>query len=49
MSEAALQAIVNHEEDQVLFVSLGSSANDASLSIDARGRPYLVRSLITIV
>jgi CRISPR-associated protein Cas2 len=49
MCKAALQKIVNGEEDQVLFVSLGPSANDASLSIDAMGRPYLARSRVTIV
>jgi CRISPR-associated protein Cas2 len=49
LCKAALQKVVNHEEDQVLFVSLGPSANDASLCIDALGRPYLARSRVTIV
>lgn len=49
LCKAALQKIVNHDEDQVLFVSLGPSANDASLCIEALGRPYLVRSRVTII
>lgn len=44
-----LQPIVNHDEDQVLFVSLGPSATDASLSIEALGRPYETRSRVTII
>ena len=47
--QAALDAIVNHGEDPVLFVSLGPLVNDASLSINALGRPYRVRSRVTIV
>ncbi len=46
---AALHPIINHDEDQVLFVSLGPSATDASLSIDALGRPYTVRTPVTII
>jgi len=47
--KTALQGIVNHDEDQVLFVSLGPSASDATLTIDAMGRPYVVRSRVTII
>ncbi len=47
--KAELQPLLNHDEDQVLFVSLGPSANDASLVIDAMGLPYEVRSRVTIV
>ena len=46
---AALDAIIHHEEDQVLFISLGPSANDASLSIEAMGVPYVMRSRVTII
>jgi CRISPR-associated protein Cas2 len=49
MLKAALQPILNHDEDQVLFVSLGPSANDASLIIDAMGTPYTVRTRVTII
>lgn len=47
--KAELHELLNHDEDQVLFVSLGASANDASLIIEALGRPYTVRSRVTIV
>jgi CRISPR-associated protein Cas2 len=47
--KAALHDLLNHEEDQVLFVSLGPSAGDATLVIEAMGLPYEVRSRVTIV
>jgi CRISPR-associated protein Cas2 len=49
MLKAALQPIVNHDEDQVLFVSLGPSSGDATLVIEAMGLPYEVRSRVTII
>jgi len=45
----ALGPILNHDEDQVLFVSLGPQANDASLVIEAMGLPYQMRSRVTII
>jgi len=47
--KAEIQPLLNHDEDQVLFVSLGPSANEASLVIEAMGTPYQVRSRITII
>jgi CRISPR-associated protein Cas2 len=47
--KSALHPLLNHDEDQILFVSLGPSANDASLIIDAMGLPYEVRSRVTII
>jgi CRISPR-associated protein Cas2 len=47
--KAELQDLVKHDEDQVLFVSLGPSAGDASLVIEAMGLPYEVRSRVTII
>ena len=47
--QAELQPILKEDEDQVLFVSLGPSANDASLIIEAMGLPYEVRSRVTII
>lgn len=44
-----LHSLLNHDEDQVLFVSLGPSANDATLIIEAMGLPYEVRSRVTII
>ena len=48
-AKAALAEIINAEHDQVLFVSLGPEAADATLVIEALGQPYLVRSRVTIV
>ena len=47
--KAELHELVNHEEDQVLFVSLGASDHDASLIIEAMGLPYETRSRVTII
>lgn len=47
--KAELQDHLNHDEDQILFVALGPSGTDATLSIEAMGLPYEVRSRITII
>lgn len=47
--KSQLQPVMNHNEDQVLFVSLGPSAKNATFLIDAMGRPYTVRTRVTIV
>lgn len=47
--KAELNAIIQHTEDQVLFVSLGSVSTDANLVIESKGRPYLVRTRVTII
>ena len=47
--KAALQPLLKHDEDQVLFVSLGPTSNDASVIIDAMGLPYTVRTRVTII
>jgi CRISPR-associated protein Cas2 len=47
--KAELEGLLNHDEDQVLFVSLGPSTNDASLIIEAMGLPYEMRSRVTII
>lgn len=46
---AELGEIINRDEDQVLFVSLGPESGDASLRIDAIGRPYTERSRVVVV
>lgn len=47
--KSQLHPLLNHDEDQVLFVSLGPNAGDATLVIEAMGLPYEVRSRVTIV
>ncbi len=47
--KAELQSLLDHAQDQVLFVSLGPSAKDATLVIESMGLPYEVRSRVTII
>lgn len=47
--KAELHEILHHEEDQVLFVSLGPEDSSHGLRIEAMGLPYLVRSRVVIV
>jgi len=44
-----LSDVLHHEEDQVLFVSLGKESDDANLVIEALGMPYSGRSRVTII
>jgi CRISPR-associated protein Cas2 len=47
--KAEVHPLLKHDEDQILFVSLGPSANDATLIIEAMGLPYEVRTRVTII
>ena len=47
--KAELEETINRDEDQVLFVTLGPESGDASLRIEAIGRPYTTRSRVVIV
>ena len=47
--KAELDGAIKHDEDKILFVSLGPSGSDASVRIDALGQPYEVRSRVTII
>lgn len=47
--KSALEVLINRDEDQVLFVTLGPESGDASLRIDAIGRPYTQRSRVVVV
>ena len=47
--KAALAVEINADYDQVLFVSLGPESADATLTIDALGIPYFIRSRVTII
>ena len=47
--KAELETAINRDEDQVLFVTLGPEAGDASLRIEAIGRPYTTRSRVVVV
>jgi CRISPR-associated protein Cas2 len=47
--KAALHPLMNQEEDQVLFVSMGPEDSKHALRIEAMGLPYLVRTRVVIV
>ena len=46
---AVLDEIIKHDEDQVLFVSLGLLAAEDTVVIEALGLPYTQRTRLTIV
>ena len=47
--KAALHELLNHEEDQILFVSLGPEDSSHGLRIEAMGLPYTERSRVVVV
>lgn len=47
--KAALHPLMNLEEDQVLFVSLGPEDSKHTVRIEAMGLPYTERSRVVIV
>lgn len=46
---AELDGVIKHDEDQVLFVSLGLLAAEDNVVIEALGLPYTQRTRLTIV
>lgn len=47
--KAALDPVINHDQDQIMFVSLGLESADATLVIETLGQAYTVRSRVTII
>ena len=47
--QADLQAIIHHEEDQIIFVDLGRDDYSTPFHIETMGLPYVKRSRITII
>jgi CRISPR-associated protein Cas2 len=47
--KAELAPVINRDEDQVLFASLGPESGDVSLRIETIGVPYTVRSRVTVL
>jgi len=47
--KAALQQILNHDEDQVLFISLGPETSSALMRIEAMGQPYRERTRVAVI
>ncbi len=48
-AKTELAEILNHAEDQVLFVSLGKAGDDASILIEAVGLSYTDRPRVTVI
>jgi len=46
---SALSEIINSDEDQVMFVSLGPEAGTSNFRIETVGTPYESRSRVTIL
>jgi len=44
-----LDTIIHHDDDQVLFVSLGAESSSNPVRIETLGQPYTVRSRVTII
>lgn len=47
--KAALQQLLNHDEDQVLFISLGPENSSLPFRIESMGMPYHERSRVTVI
>lgn len=47
--KAVLHNELNHDEDQVLFVSLGPDSERMNIHIESLGRPYVGKTRVTIV
>ena len=47
--KAALDRIIKHDDDQIMFVSLGPEKSTNVLRIQTIGLPYTERSRVTIV
>ena len=47
--KAELSDILQNDEDQILFVSLGNESSDVSVIIEALGLPYVGRTRVTII
>ncbi len=46
---SALDSIIHHDDDQILFVSLGAETSANPMRIESLGQPYTMRSRITVI
>lgn len=47
--KVALDAIIKHDDDQIMFVSLGPEESKQVFRISTLGEPYIGRSRVTII
>ena len=48
-SRMLLNDIIHHEEDQILFISLGLESSQKPVKIEYLGQPYTVKTRVTVV
>jgi len=48
-AKSALEAVIDASEDQILFINLGRETAEIRLSLESLGRPYLERTMVTVV
>lgn len=46
---AALDDVIHHDDDQIMFVALGSESSSQVFRISTLGLPYCERSRVTII
>jgi len=44
-----LQEIIHHEEDQILFISLGLESSRRPVKIEYLGQPYTMKTRVTVI
>lgn len=44
-----LDTIIHHDDDQILFISLGPEKSSHPMRIESLGQPYTERSRVTII
>ena len=47
--KTSLQEIINHAEDQVLFISLGLESSQRPVKIEYLGQPYITKTRVTVI
>ncbi len=44
-----LKEIIHHEEDQILFISLGLESSKRPIKIECLGQPYTMKTRVTVI
>lgn len=44
-----LNAVIHHDDDQILIVNLGLDSSSNPITIDSMGLPYTIKSRVTII
>ena len=47
--KAELDAVINHANDQIMFVDMGNDDESTPMSIETLGVPYVKKTRITII